>query len=83
MYTTGIYIAREQFIRHQTVKRMQARSEDFYPCVVRALLHTRVFIKFKSSCAVICRFDIQPSTKNNKNEVKSDVKTWCIKVLGN
>ena len=42
----SIYIAREQFVRHQTVERMQARSEDFHTRVVRALLHTRVFMKF-------------------------------------
>ena len=45
-------IAREQFIRHQTVERTQARSEDFHTRVVRALLHTRVFMKFKSSCTI-------------------------------
>ena len=42
MHATSVYIAREQFIRHQTVKRMQACSEDFHTRVVRALLHTRV-----------------------------------------
>ena len=42
----------EQFIRHQTVKRMQARSEHFYTRVVHALLHTCVCMKFKSSCTV-------------------------------
>ena len=52
MHATSVYIAREQFIRHQTVERTQARSEDFHICVVRALLHTRVFVKFKSSCTV-------------------------------
>ena len=30
MHATSIYIVREQFIRHQTVERTQARSEDFY-----------------------------------------------------
>ena len=48
----SVYIAREQFIRHQTVERTQARSEDFHIRVVRALLHTRVFMKFKLSCTV-------------------------------
>ena len=52
MHATSVYIAREQFIRHQTVERMQARSEDFHSRVVRALLHTRVFMKFKSSYTV-------------------------------
>ena len=53
MHTTSVYIAREQFIRHQTVKRTQACSKDFHTRVVRALLHTRVFMKFKSSCTVL------------------------------
>ena len=44
MHATSVYIAREQFIRHQTVKRMQACNEEFHTRVVRALLHTRVFM---------------------------------------
>ena len=52
MHVTSVYIAREQFIRHQTVERTQARSEDFHTCAVRALLHTHVFMKFKLSCTV-------------------------------
>ena len=52
MHATSVYIAREQFIRHQTVERMQTCSEDFHTRVVRALLHTRVFMKFESSCTV-------------------------------
>ena len=52
MHATSVYIAREQFLRHQTVERTQARSEDFHIRVVRALLHMRVFVKFKSSCTV-------------------------------
>ena len=52
MHATSVYITREQFIRHQTVERTQARSEDFHTRVVRALLHTHVFIKFKSSCTI-------------------------------
>ena len=51
MHAMSIYIAREQFIRHQTVECMQAHSEDFNTRVVRALLHTRVFMKFKSKLA--------------------------------
>ena len=58
MHATSVYIAREQFIRHQTVERMQARSEDFHIRVVRALLHTRVFMKFKSSCTVYVHMHI-------------------------
>ena len=53
MNASSVYTAREQFIHHQTVERPQARSEDFHTCVVRALLHTRVFMKFKSSCTVV------------------------------
>ena len=52
MHATSVYIAREQFLRHQTVERTQARSEDFDIRVVRALLHTRVFMKLKLSCTV-------------------------------
>ena len=52
MHATSVYIAREQFIHHQTVERMQARIKDFHTRVVCALLHTRVFMKFKSSCTL-------------------------------
>ena len=52
MHATSVYIAREQFIRHQPVVCTLARSEDICTRVVRALLHTRVFVKFKSSCTV-------------------------------
>ena len=52
MHAMSVYIAREQFIRHQTVECMQARSEDFHTRVVRALLHTCVFMKFKLSCTI-------------------------------
>ena len=53
MHATSVYIACEQFIRHQSVVCTLARSEDFCTRVVRALLHTRVFVKFKLSCTVI------------------------------
>ena len=53
MHTMSIYIAREQFIRHQTVECTQARSKDFHIHVVHALLHMHVFMKFKSSCTVL------------------------------
>ena len=43
MHATSVYIAREQFICHQTVERTQACSEDFHTRVVHALLHMRVF----------------------------------------
>ena len=62
MHATSIYIARKQFLRHQTVERTQARSEDFHIRVVRALLHTRVFIKFKWSCTV-CRQNLHKLMK--------------------
>ena len=52
MHATSVFIARKQFIRHQTVEHTQARSEDFHTRVVHALLHTHVFMKFKSSCTV-------------------------------
>ena len=52
MHATSVYIAREQFIRHQPIMCMLAHSEDFCTRVVRALLHTRVFVKFKLSCTV-------------------------------
>ena len=52
MHTTCVYIAREQFIRHQPVVCTLARSEDFHTCVVRTLLHTRVFVKFELSCTI-------------------------------
>ena len=52
MHAMSVYIAREQFLRHQTVELTQARSKDFHIRVVRALLHTRVFMKFKLSCTV-------------------------------
>ena len=52
MHATSVYIAREQFIRHQTVERTQGRSEDLHIRVVRALLHMRAFVKFKLSCTV-------------------------------
>ena len=40
-------------MRHQSPVRSQARSEYFYACAVRVQLHTRVFLKFKSSCTVV------------------------------
>ena len=52
MHATSVYISCEQFIRHQTVEHTQARSEDFHTRVVRALLHTHVFMKFKLSYTV-------------------------------
>ena len=39
-------------MRHQSPVRSQARSEYFYARAVRVQLHTRVFLKFKSSCTV-------------------------------
>ena len=52
MHAMSVYIALEQFIRHQPVVRTLARSKDFCTRVVHALLHTRVFVKFKSSCII-------------------------------
>ena len=39
-------------MRHQSPVRSRARSEYFYARAVRVQLHTRVFLKFKSSCTV-------------------------------
>ena len=50
MHAMSVYIAREQFIRHQPVVCTRSRSEDFCTRVVRAILHTHVFMNFKSSC---------------------------------
>ena len=52
MHAMSVYIAREQFILHQTVERTQACSKDFHTRVVNVLLHMRVFMKFKSSCTI-------------------------------
>ena len=41
-----------QLMRHQSPVRSRARSEYFYARAVRVQLHTRVFLKFKSSCTV-------------------------------
>ena len=59
MHATSVYVAREPFIRHQPVMCMQARSEDFCPRVVRALLHMHMFVKFKSSCTVVYSIFLQ------------------------
>ena len=56
MHATSVYIAREQFIRHQPVVCTPARSEDFCTCVVRALLHTHMFVKFKSTCTIFSNY---------------------------
>ena len=61
MHATSVYIAREQFIRNQSVVCMLARSEDFCTRVVRALLHTHVFVKFKLSCTVCGTRDLDAS----------------------
>ena len=66
MHATSIYIAREQFIRHQTVERTQARSEDFHTHVVHALLHTRVFMKFKIELYRTACYAVQ-QTNNHGN----------------
>ena len=71
MHATSVYIAREQFIRHQTVERMQARSEDFHNRVVHALLCMRVFMKFKSSCTVLQTTTVAHVVHKAKSLVKS------------
>ena len=47
---------------HQSPVRLRARSEYFYARAVRVQLHTRVFLKFKSSCTVV---------KYYKNEIET------------
>ena len=56
MHATSVYIAREQFIHHQPTVYMLACGEDFCTHVVCALLHTRVFVKFKSSCTAYGKY---------------------------
>ena len=74
MHATSIYIARKQFIRHQTVERTYARSEDFHTRVMRALLHTRVFMKFKSSCT-IC---VQATAESRHSTEQSSLGKTCL-----
>ena len=78
MHAMSVYIAREQFIRHQIVERMQAHSEDFHTRVVHALLHTRVLMKFKSSCTV--RMYINHSLENcmdsTHNHLATKARSW-------
>ena len=47
-----------RFIRHQSPVRSRARSEYFYARAVRVQLHTRAFLKFKSSCTVDAEYAI-------------------------
>ena len=62
MHIMSVYnIACEHFIRYQPVVCMLAHSEDFCTHVagiVHALLHTRVLVKFKSSCTVYLQFQL-------------------------
>ena len=51
-HATGVYIVCEQLRRHQPLVHTLARNEYFPIRVVRALFHTRVLFKFKSSCTV-------------------------------
>ena len=46
----SVYIVCKQPIHHQPVVHTLACSKDFHICVLRALFHTHVFFKFKSSC---------------------------------
>ena len=45
-------------MRHQSPVRSRARSEYFNARAVRVQLHTRVFLKFKSSCTVAKFFSV-------------------------
>ena len=68
MHATSVYIAREQFIHHQPVVCTRAHSEDFCTRAVRALLHMRVFVKFKSSCTICINLDICNSIHNSRDQ---------------
>ena len=81
MNATSVYIAREQFLRHQTVERTQARSKDFHIRVVRVLLHTRVLMKFKLSCTVgTFNIAINAILKYNYNCLYNDHCVPCMNV---
>ena len=47
-----------QLMRHQSPVRSRARSKYFYARAVHVQLHTRVFLKFKSSCTVSQNFSL-------------------------
>ena len=49
---TSVITLYGQLMRHQSPVRSRARSEYFYARAVRVQLHTRVFLKFKSSCTI-------------------------------
>ena len=70
MHAMSVYIAREQFIHHQTVERMQARSEDLHTHVLRALLHTCVFMKFKSSCTKGVKLSVHHYHTHEGNSIR-------------
>ena len=53
-------------MRHQSPVRSRARSEYFYARAVRVQLHTRVFLKFKSSCTVSTDKHVLKITKSMK-----------------
>ena len=50
--TQRVFILFASNLCHQPVMCMLAHSKDFCTRVVRALLHTRVFVKFKLSCTI-------------------------------
>ena len=52
LLVTSIVTLHGRFRRHQSPVRSRARSEYFYAHAVRVQLHTRAFLKFKSSCTV-------------------------------
>ena len=56
-------------MRHQSPVRSRARSEYFYARAVRMQLHTRVFLKFKSSCTVLY---------NTRKYVRTKLKCFAL-----
>ena len=50
--TQRVFILLASNLCHQPVVCMLGSSKDFCTCVVHALLHTHVFVKFKSSCTI-------------------------------
>ena len=80
MHATSVYIAHEQFIRHQPVVCTLARSKDFCTHVVHVLLHTRMFVKFKLSCTVQ---NMSNSVHNNENYTRNALINSHINYQGN
>ena len=59
-------------MRHQSPVCSRARSKYFYARAVRVQLHTRVFLKFKSSCTV--HTTVEPLLKDTLNKEHLSIK---------